>query len=69
MRPERIVLIAGGSSMIVGAISGLAGMILESSALKSAARVALGLGVTIGFLPLLGFLVYAAFSKISSKKP
>lgn len=52
MKPINVVLVSGGLCMLLGVATGLLGLLLHESTLRSVATWALGIGIGIGFLPL-----------------
>jgi len=66
MTPERVVVLGAGAFMVVGAATGLGGIILKSETLKSIASTSLAIGVAVAFVPLIGFLLYWLYEKIRS---
>jgi hypothetical protein len=64
MRLERVVLVAGGGCMTVGAIAGATGLILRSDTWKLIAVTALAGGVLVGCIPLAAAALYLLFKKL-----
>ena len=61
MNPERVVVVTSGSAMLVGAATGLAGILLPSSTLKMVAKWSLAIGVGVSFLPLTLVLLHSLY--------
>jgi energy-converting hydrogenase Eha subunit E len=68
MKLERLVLIAGGGSMIVGAVAAVLGMLLHWPELRILAIWSLGAGVVIGFLPLTLSLALIAYKRVAGRQ-
>ncbi len=66
MNIEKLVLRVGGSSVLVGAVTGVLGVIDHNHTLKVLAGCALGVGVLTGGVPLM--LLFAAAFVGNSKK-
>ncbi len=63
MKLEKLVLAVGGTSMLVGGIAGMTGLITSHRLLKLAGLYSLGFGVLVGFIPLFLLLGISFFSK------
>jgi hypothetical protein len=63
MKLEKMVLAVGGTSMAIGAIAGISGMVISEPGLKSLAVYALGFGVVVGCIPIVLLLAAIIFEK------
>ena len=67
MKPITLVVAVGGSCMIVGVTTGLAGVLLHSTTLKTVAVLSLSTGVVIGFVSLTAAAIHSLYVWIRNR--
>jgi hypothetical protein len=69
MKPITIVVAAVSSCMVLGAVTGVASVLLRSTLLKTVAVLSLSVGVGISLLPLTAFGIYSVYGWLRGRRP
>jgi len=63
MKLEKVVLAVGGTSMVIGGLTGVLGLVTDQPTLKAVAACALGFGVIVGCVPLVILIAATVLAK------